>query len=90
MPLKKFVSKKTQTELSLSPKLREYIRILNTMLRPVGKIECQQYANNVIEKIIEDYGHKGNLKQILLRFIGKVLQEQKEVLEALNNILKTL
>jgi hypothetical protein len=89
MTFKKFVSKKT-TEPSLSPDLREYIRILNTLLRPVGKIECQQYADNILKKIIEDYGHKGNLKQILLRFIGKVLQDQKQVLEALNNILKKI
>ena len=49
-------------------------------------------ANQVdkkVEKIKEDYV-EGYWKQTLLRFIGKVLPEQREVLKALNDILKKI
>lgn len=79
--------RQTQTDNRLSPGLREYI--LNGQYCPKGAEECAKYAANVVEKIKEDYA-EGYWKQTLLRFIGKVLPEQREVLEALNNILKKI
>lgn len=84
MSFRKFVSKSLE-QLSLG--LREYIHILNGQLCPKGAEECAKYAANVVEKIKEDYV-EGYWKQTLLRFIGKVLPEQREVLKALNDILK--
>lgn len=100
MSFRKFVSKdleqqiieqlrQTQTDNRLSPGLSEYIHILNGQLCPKGAEECAKYAANVVEKIKEDYV-EGYWKQTLLRFIGKVLPEQREVLKALNDILKKI
>lgn len=78
-----------ESDLTLSPGLLEYIHILNTPRCPKDDAECIKYAANVVQKIKEDYD-ESYLKQILFRFIEKILHEQKNVLKALNNILQKI